>query len=385
MKKATFLRLEVLWFMMSWASNFAHPVTPAFFNALHFSSSMFGISFAAMSVGYFLFSPLWGRLSDRHGAVPIMALSMVLYGLSQWAFGMITTPFMLIVVRIAGGAFTSGYAVIAMAYCANLGDGITRPRFLSIHGAISVAATSLGYLTGGYIGMVSIAWVFRLQALAMIATAVVTVLILSEIPGSLHIAPRATSPETKHTRWAPSLLFMLGSIVLASFAATGYENAFNYYLTDVLFFPTSYNGLIKALTGLVGFGANMLLNLYLARRGYGGRSLLFVLIACVASMGVVLIVPGVGLFIAANVIFTAFSAMVQPLQQAMVAQGQEGRMGAASGMFNSARSLGMVTGSLFAGFIYEAGVRLPFVFTMIAFAGACIVSFMDTLKGSVKK
>ena len=48
MRKATFLRLEVLYVLMMWASNFAHPVTPAFFTGLGFPSAMFGISFAAM-------------------------------------------------------------------------------------------------------------------------------------------------------------------------------------------------------------------------------------------------------------------------------------------------------------------------------------------------
>lgn len=65
--------------------------------------------------------------------------------------------------------------------------------------------------------------------------------------------------------------------MLASFGTTGYENAFNYYITDILAFPTSYNGLIKALTGLTGFAANMLLQLYLARGRDGRRTLIGVL------------------------------------------------------------------------------------------------------------
>ena len=136
MKKATFVRLEIFYFLMMWASNFAHPVTPAFFNALGFPSAMFGISFAAMSVTYFLFSPLWGRLADRRGAVPMMVLSLAGYGVAQWLFGLITTPAALVLARLLGGAFTCGYQVIAMAYCGNLGDERARPRLLSIHGSV---------------------------------------------------------------------------------------------------------------------------------------------------------------------------------------------------------------------------------------------------------
>lgn len=375
MKKASFLRLEIFYFLMMWASNFAHPVTPAFFNALGFSSSMFGISFAAMSVTYFLLSPLWGRLADQRGAVPMMALSLAGYGVAQWLFGLVTTPAALVLVRLLAGAFTCGYQVIAMAYCGNLGDERTRPRLLSIHGAVMAAAAALGYLTGGFIGVASIAWVFRLQAIVLAALGVGVAMLLGEPLESQPAEPLPEATGAPHAVWTLPLALMLLGVMLASFGTTGYENAFNYYITDILAFPTSYNGLIKALTGLTGFAANMLLQLYLARGRDGRRTLIGVLGINVVLLALSLFMPGSGPFIAANVVFTAFNAMVLPLQQALAARGQAGRMGRASGLFNAARSLGMVGGSLFAGFIYAVHPRLPFFCAAVAFAAAGIAAY----------
>lgn len=375
MKKATFVRLEIFYFLMMWASNFAHPVTPAFFNALGFPSAMFGISFAAMSVTYFLFSPLWGRLADRRGAVPMMALSLAGYGVAQWLFGLITTPAALVLARLLGGAFTCGYQVIAMAYCGNLGDERARPRLLSIHGAVMAAAAALGYLTGGFIGVASLAWVFRQQAIVLVALGAGALLLLDEPPASLPAKPLTAQAAAPRANWTLPLVLMLVGVMLASFGTTGYENAFNYYITDVLAFPTSYNGLIKALTGLTGFAANMLLQLYLARGRDGRRTLICVLGLNVVLLAAALIMPGAGSFIAANVIFTAFNAMVLPLQQALAARGQAGHMGRIAGLFNAARSLGMVGGSLFAGFIYALHPRLPFACAAAAFAAALIVAY----------
>lgn len=56
----------------------------------------------------------------------------------------------------------------------------------------------------------------------------------------------------------------------------------------------------------------------------------------VVLLALSLFMPGSGPFIAANVVFTAFNAMVLPLQQALAARGQAGRMGRASGLFNAA-------------------------------------------------
>jgi DHA1 family multidrug resistance protein-like MFS transporter len=374
MRKATFLRLEVLYFLMMWASNFAHPVTPAFFTGLGFPSAMFGISFAAMSITYFLFSPLWGRLSDRYHPAWLMALSLVGYGLCQGAFGRITTPAALIPVRLLAGAFTCGYQVIAMAYCGNLGDEESRPRLLSIHGAVMAAASSLGYFTGGMIGLWSIAWTFRFQMLALIGLGAAVWLLLDRPPEQLRMMPQPGSLPRRRGRPPLALALLLAGVLLASFGSTGYDNAFNYYITDILAFPTSYNGILKAITGLIGFGTNLLLHGYLARGGRSDRALLTALTANVLFLGAAQLLSGVGPFLAANIIFTAGNAAVLPLQQAMAARGQAGRMGAAAGSFNAARSLGMVAGSLFAGFIYGVHPRLPFFASMVAFAAAVAVT-----------
>jgi len=379
MKKLTFLRLEIFTFLMMWASNFAHPVTPAFFTGLNFADSMFGISFAAMSITFFLFSPLWGRLADRRGAIPAMALSLAGYGVGQWLFGMIHNPVQLVLVRLFCGAFTCGYQVIIMALVGNLGDEKTRPRLMSIHGAVSVAAAAAGYLTGGYIGLASVAWAFRLQSIVLILLGVAVLLFLAEpkVEKESVSLPGAAKPSAS---WTLPLVLMLSAVMLASFGTTGYENAFNYYITDTLAFPTSYNGLIKALTGLIGFGANMGLQQFLSRGHDSRTTLTAVLGVNVLLLVLAQLVPGAGAFIAANVVFTAFNAMILPLQQAAAARGQSGSMGRISGLFNAAKSLGMVFGSLFAGFIYSVNARLPFYCAAAAFAAACIVVIFQKKK-----
>ena len=65
------------------------------------------------------------------------------------------------------------------------------------------------------------------------------------------------------------------------------------------------------------------------------------------------------------------------LQQASAARGQSGNMGRISGLFNAAKSLGMVFGSLFAGFIYSVNARLPFFCAAAAFAVACVVVILQ--------
>ena len=77
----------------------------------------------------------------------------------------------------------------------------------------------------------------------------------------------------------PVALFLL-STCLATFGTQGYDNSFNYYIRDVFSFPPSYNGYIKASTGLVALAANFTLNLWILRRFSPRRALLFLLPLC---------------------------------------------------------------------------------------------------------
>ena len=51
------------------AANVVHPVEPAFYISLALPDWIFGVAFASMALGLFLFAPFWGLVSDRIGRV----------------------------------------------------------------------------------------------------------------------------------------------------------------------------------------------------------------------------------------------------------------------------------------------------------------------------
>ena len=55
------------------------------------------------------------------------------------------------------------------------------------------------------------------------------------------------------------------------------------------------------------------------------------------------------------------------------------------GAYNSMKSLGMVIGSFFAGFIYEVGPKLSFVSSAVAFLSAIIFAYLTYRKNESEK
>jgi len=180
LKKASIIRLYVFFGIFSVFSNVAHPVTPTMFIEKGFGDYLFGVSFAAMSLCYFLGTLLWGTVGDRYGHIKVMAFTGPAYGLAQFLFGMADTVFMTIAARFIAGFFTAGVSVCSFAYLVNMTNKENRGRHMSYYVAINSVGASFGYFIGGVLGNFSITAVFILQSSTIILNGIATYLMVDE-------------------------------------------------------------------------------------------------------------------------------------------------------------------------------------------------------------
>ena len=384
MKKASIIRLYIFFGAFSVFSNFAHPVTPTMFIEKGFGDYLFGVSFAAMSLCYFLGSLFWGNMGDKYGHIKIMAFTGPVYGLSQFLFGMTNTVFMTIVARLIAGFFSAGVYICSFAYIINLTDHNNRGRHMSYYVAINSVGASFGYFIGGILGNVSITAVFILQTTTLVLNGIFTYLFLedTQIIKSKFASSMSLNPFKSYTdimgEMPRLLITFLMAVFLTSFATTAYDNAFNYYLKDALGLASSYNGIIKAIIGIVTLTVNFTINLYIEKHTDARKSLIIVLFLCGLSSFAVPFIPVLYPFFIGNIVFFMFNAIYLPIQQDIVTRGQDSKTsGLISGIFNSVRAVGMIFGSLFSGFIYELGSKLPFISAAIVFFISAAISVVN--------
>ena len=170
-------------------------------------------------------------------------------------------------------------------------------------------------------------------------------------------------------------LFFIG-VILATFATVGYDNAFNFYIKKQLGFPPSVNGLIKGSTGILGLIANLFINRWLLKHFDQNKVLPIVLWLCSGFLLLATQMVSVPMFIGANIVFYLFNAIYLPIQQSLAANQQVGDYGLLSGIFNSAKCIGMIAGSLSAGFLYDVSAKWPFYAAVLAFALAGLFSVL---------
>jgi DHA1 family tetracycline resistance protein-like MFS transporter len=115
----------------------------------------YGVVVFAFGIANFFGSPILGALSDAYGRRPLLLLGFCGLGLNFFATGLATALWMLIAVRLVGGAMQAN-AAVANAYVADITPPEERARRFGMLGAMFGLGFIIGPVMGGLLGAISI-------------------------------------------------------------------------------------------------------------------------------------------------------------------------------------------------------------------------------------
>lgn len=378
------------------AANFAHPVTPTVIKNLNLHDYMFGVALAAMLFTNFLMSPFWGKINNYVSSRMSMAVCCCGYGAAQVWFAYSTTELQIILARMFAGLFTGGVFVSFLTYVVNKSTPEDQGKHLTITATVQSVASAFGYMIGGFLGEISVLTAFMVQAVTLVAVGILFFLICEpdgEI-GLSGISPKQLVKEANpfqafmdsRTFMTVSFALLFAINVLINFGNTGFDQAFNYYLKDVLGLTSSYNGIIKAAVGFISFISNMTLCIWIINKTNVKRSMVSLTAVCaLAALGTV-ISGNIGIFIGFSVVVYAGYSVSVPVLQSMIANQADIRQkNLVMGFFNATKSLGSIAGSMTAGFIYSVHVKLPFACTFVIYGlGVAVAAAFVCYRGKKK-
>jgi MFS transporter, DHA1 family, tetracycline resistance protein len=209
------------------------PLIPSY--SEHFGARGFviGLIFASYSAMQFLFSPIWGRLSDRHGRRPILLISTAGAAASYVLFARATAveshtaALWLMVVSRTFAGICGGNITVAQAYIADITPPAERSKKMGLIGM----AFGLGFILGPFIGGISMThlgdtgpgWV---AAGLCAANFVLAWFILTEShrPESAQAAPRPHLDQWLHTLRQPKVGLLVIVFFLATFCFSCFES-----------------------------------------------------------------------------------------------------------------------------------------------------------------
>lgn len=360
------------------AANFAHPVTPTIIQDLALPDYMFGLMLAVMMLANFALSPFWGSINRYISSRQSLFVCCTGYGAAQLLFACSTTQLGILFARLLAGVFVGGIFVSFLTYVVNTARPEDQGMYLTYSATFHSVFGAFGYLVGGVLGEFSIRATFLLQAATLCAAGVLFRLVCEDDSGETEKLPLGELVKNANPLDAFrngkyfmntgfALLFLVN--ILINLGNTGFDQVFNYYLKDQLGLTSSYNGIIKAAVGFISFFFNMTLCLWIIKKTDTKKSMVLLVAACTAAAVGTLLAPHISLFILSGIVlYAGYSVSVPVLQDRVASQADPGQKNLVMGFYNASKSLGSIVGSLAAGFLYTAHVKLPFFCIALVYA-----------------
>jgi MFS transporter, DHA1 family, tetracycline resistance protein len=209
------------------------PLIPSYSEHLGARGFVIGLIFASFSAMQFVFAPIWGRLSDRHGRRPILlistagaAASYVLFARGTGLENHTAALWLIVVSRLFAG-MCGGNITVAQAYIADITPPAERSKKMGLIGM----AFGLGFILGPFIGGVSLrhlgdtgpGWV---AAALCAANFLLALFILTEShrPDSAQAPPRPHLDQWAHTLRQPKVGLLVIVFFLATFCFSCFES-----------------------------------------------------------------------------------------------------------------------------------------------------------------
>lgn len=336
------------------------PIEPFYIQKFGATYKTMGWLMASFSLAQFVFSPLWGRLSDRVGRKPVMMVGLAGYAVSMTLFGLATSVPMLFIGRTLAGILSSATLPTAMAVIADATGEDDRAKAMGILGAAFGLGVIFGPFIGGVLGDVAISLPFFAASGLSLVTLIFVAVALPETVR----AGQQRRAEAGSSRWSALNrdtvpLYLLAFLVTFSLAAL--ESTFPFLAANRLGLDQRSVGYVYAVMGIVAVAV---------QGGLVGR--LKTLIGEDRMIPVGLLVSAVGLLgiaFASNTVmatvgislFGGGHGLIRPANASLISQRAGVGYGLAIGVLDSMDAMGRVLGPVAGAYLYAVRDGAPFL------------------------
>jgi len=363
------------------------PLLP--FYVKHFNASEFtvGLLAASFAIAQFFTSPIWGRLSDRFGRKPIIAVSLVGLAFSYLMFGFSNSLFLLFVSRILQGVFSGAALPVAQAYVSDVTSKDERIKGMGNFGASLAAGFIFGPAIGGVLSAIHFSFPFFVSSIIAVMN---LIFVLKFLPESLtkkaeKLAIKEGFFNIKHMYF--SLKGELGSLfILAflwSFALTNNEVAIPLFGSENLNLSAVTIGYFFSAQGILAALMQSVFVHKITRLFGEHRTVVLGLSIMAVGLFLVPFAKAPVLLLIFMVLMTTGSSMTRPTLASLVSKETKERQGITMGIFSSFESLGRVFGPLVGGWLFSTfDFHSPF--TISAFLIFITLIFVVQMKGFLR-
>jgi len=355
------------------------PLLPFYAESFGASALTIGLLGTSFSLMQFLFSPIWGRWSDRIGRRPVILFGLMGSCLSYLVLALSTSLMLLFVARIIGG-IAGATIPAAQAYIADVTTPANRAKGMGMIGAAFGLGFIFGPAIGGVLSRVSPETPMWFASALCLANFIAAWFLLPESRDAGSLTRTLGRVEAfRHALRKPTLVLLMALFFIVTMAFSGFETTFALFGEAKFGFTASTIGFVFAFIGLVLATVQGVLVGKVVKR-VGERRLIPMAIMSVAiGIGLLPFVWNIPTLLGALALLAAGMGFNTPSMTAMVSKlADPDDQGGILGLFSSISSLGRVVGPAWGGYLYDAyGMTTPYV----SAAGLMVIAFFVSFIG----
>ncbi|WP_342509125.1 MFS transporter [Sporosarcina sp. FSL K6-2383] len=353
------------------------PIMPEYLATFGVAGQALGFMIAIFSLAQFVFSPFSGDLSDKHGRKKIIIIGLIIFGLSQLAFGLANELWMLYLARFFSGFGAAFIVPPMMAFVADITTVENRGKGMGLLGASMSLGFMIGPAIGGFLSKISLVFPFYFATGAALFAAILSILILPNpkpvLDGDPTVKRKRENLVQQLVRSTKTSYFVVLIVMFVfSFGLANFQSTIALYVDQKYGYTPTDIAILITVGGFVGvIVQTFVINPLFKRYGEMRVILVNLVIAAFSLIGIIFVDMFWSILLVSTIFSTATS-LLRPAVNTLVSKlaGQE--QGFAAGMMNAYMSLGNMIGPAIAGVIFDINMIYPYILGM----GILLISFV---------
>ncbi|MCM3087269.1 MFS transporter, DHA1 family, multidrug resistance protein [Bhargavaea ginsengi] len=343
------------------------PIMPAYLETFGAAGQVLGFLISSFALAQFLFSPISGNLSDRYGRKKLIIFGLVVFGLSQLAFGLATELWMLFVARFITGFGAAFLIPPMMAFVADITTFDDRGKGMGWLGASMSLGFMIGPSIGGFLSGVSLQFPFYIACSVALIAALSSALILPD--PRPEAGPEKQEPKKQENivgqlkRSIAMNYFILLIITLVfSFGLANFQATISMYMDKKYAYTPAEIAILMTIGGFIGVVVQTFVVDPLFRKFGEMRVILVNLLIAAVSMSCILFVDRFWSLMLISTFFFTATSLLRPALNTLISKMAGNEQGFAAGLINAYMSLGNMFGPALAGTLFDINMAIPYMF-----------------------
>lgn len=339
------------------------PIMPAYLDTFGVAGQALGTLIATFAFAQFLFSPVSGQLSDKFGRKKLIIFGLIVFGLSQLAFGLASHLWILYVARFFSGLGAAFLIPPMMAFVADITSYEDRGRGMGLLGASMSLGFMIGPGIGGFLAEVSMQFPFYVAASVAVLSAFISFIVLPDVAPTIQAVEAKSEnllQQMKRSVLMPYFVMLLVMFIFA-FGLSNFQSTIALYVDKKYGFTPKEISVLITVGGFVGVIVQTFVIDRLFKRFGEMKVILVNLLVSATAMISVLFVSTFWTILMVSAVFFTAASLLRPAINTLISKLAGDQQGFAAGMNNAYMSLGNMIGPALAGILFDINMSFPYI------------------------